>query len=329
MSTINKLKKHILNNDISMSMLIGFLESLVLRFLKNLRTRVMGIHSLRNDDSNVIFVDENRISLKLPRLSYIGILRRSQYGTIDRCISFATRPAAEVLLRNIVCKFYDQGILDKKKSVIDIGAWISDNAIIWAKTIDSEFAKVYAIDPSSDNIVFGKIVSELNGVKNISYHQNICSDMAGVELFFEGALDHATFNVEGKGAKSQSVSTTIDSIVAKKNHGSIGLLHIDVEGFEMLVIKGAERVILDSKPFILFEQHISQEKSEIICEYLRDRGYKIYMINEVLPGCNLDCRNFLAIPLDIDLSNFIRNFDHKSISVQVYEAMVAPVLISV
>ena len=330
MNIINKLKKILnLNNDISVNMLDKFIVSLVSGFLRKPRMRVMGIHSLRNNNSNVIFVDENSISLKLPRLSYVDILRRSQLGTIDRCISFANRPAAEVLLRNIVCELYNQGILDKKKSVIDIGAWISDNTIIWAKTIDSRFAKVYAIDPSLDNIVFGETVSELNGIKNISYHQNICSDVAGVELFFEGTLDHAAFNVEGKGVKNQSVSTTIDSIVAEKNHDSIGLFHIDVEGFEALVIKGAEEVILASKPFILFEQHISQEEPEIICEYLRVRGYKIYMINEVLPGCSLDCRNFLAIPLDIDLSNFIKNFGYEGITVQVYKAAVGPILISV
>jgi len=331
MNTIDKLKKWIfnLNNNISMNMLDRLLVSLVTGFLRKTRMRVIGIHSLQNNNSNVIFVDENRISLKLPRLSYVDILRQTQRGTIDRCISFANRPAAEVLLRNIVCELYDQGIIDKKKSVIDIGAWISDNTIIWAKTIDSEFAKVYAIDPSLDNIVFGKTISELNGIENISYHQNICSDVAGVELFFEGTLDHAAFNVEGEGVKSQSVSTTIDAIVTEENHDLIGLFHIDVEGFEALVIKGAEGVILGSKPFILFEQHISQEEPEIICGYLRARGYKIYMINEVLPGCALDCRNFLAIPLGIDLSNFIKNFDHEGISIQVYKAVVGPILISV
>ena len=167
-----------------MNKLDRFFISPVVNFLRKQRARIMGIHSL-NDNNTAVFVDENQISLKLPKLSYISLFKESQRKIIDRSISFVNRPGAEVLLRNVVCEFYNQGILDRKKSVIDIGAWISDNALVWAKIINPELAKVYAIDPSIDNIVFGRTVCKLNGVENISYHEGICSDVAGVELFFD------------------------------------------------------------------------------------------------------------------------------------------------
>ena len=53
------------------------------------------------------------------------------------------------------------------------------------------------------------------------------------------------------------------------------------------------------------------------------------MINEILPGCALDCRNFLAAHNTIDLSDFIRDFNKELISTQIFEAIHGPVLISV
>ena len=54
------------------------------------------------------------------------------------------------------------------------------------------------------------------------------------------------------------------------------------------------KIIEKSKPTIVFEQLISKENTTVIFDFLRQYQYDIYMINEVLPGCELDCRNFIA-----------------------------------
>ena len=106
-------------------------------------------------------------------------------------------------------------------------------------------------------------------------------------------LDHASF----KKANSDRylISSTIDKIVEEESV-VIGLLHVDVERFELSVLKGAENLILRDNPVISFEQHISKEDFKAVSEYLKSFSYRIFMINEVLPGCALDCRNFLAFP---------------------------------
>ena len=53
------------------------------------------------------------------------------------------------------------------------------------------------------------------------------------------------------------------------------------------------------------------------------------MINEVLPGCALDCRNFLAVSLGVDLSSIINQNQARKTSEQVYEAAVGPCLIAI
>jgi hypothetical protein len=60
-------------------------------------------------------------------------------------------------------------------------------------------------------------------------------------------------------------------------------------------------------PVILFEQHISKEKVSEVISYLKNFGYRIFMINEVVPDSDLDCRNFLALPSEkgvLKLSTF-------------------------
>ena len=42
----------------------------------------------------------------------------------------------------------NNNVIDKNKNIIDLGAWIGDNSIPWAKNIDGI---VYAIDPSKEN----------------------------------------------------------------------------------------------------------------------------------------------------------------------------------
>ena len=287
------------------------------------------VHKLRSAKYKVIFADEGKITVNLPKVSFMDIIMIKQLKLVSLCVKFKDRPSHEVLLRKIVFDLYKNNILDKKKSVIDIGAWIADNTIVWAKIIDNRCAKVFAIDPSLDNIKFGKTLSMLNDVNNISWHQNVCADKENVELHFEGNWGLATFNKERKGNTSPILSTTIDAILGEANFGSVGLFHIDVEGFEELTLKGAERVLAASKPIILFEQHITRENPEKIFKFLKERSYDIYMINEVLLGCALDCRNFLAVSLGVDLSSIINQNQARKTSEQVYEAAVGPCLIAI
>ena len=61
---------------------------------------------------------------------------------------------------------------------------------------------------------------------------------------------------------------------------------------------------------IIFEQHISSENITHIMKLLEDMEYTVFMINEIIAGNRLDCRNFIAfdskrpLPKLTDLENF-------------------------
>ena len=61
---------------------------------------------------------------------------------------------------------------------------------------------------------------------------------------------------------------------------------------------GAKRTIERDLPYLIFECHIKFQTTMLfqIKSYLKNLNYQIYMINEILPECALDCRNFLAVP---------------------------------
>ena len=153
------------------------------------------------------------------------------------------------------------------------------------KIIDDRCAKVFAIDPSLDNIKFGKTLSMLNDVNNISWHQNVCADKENVELHFEGNWGLATFNKERKGNTSPILSTTIDAILGEANFGSVGLFHIDVEGFDEKVLRSNDwdkyrpEVVVVEIPGIDFEEVLAHPSAR----FLKKHRYYPFDLHTKIP----------------------------------------------
>lgn len=295
---------------------------------RGLRKRVSCLSKykkLKKNNFVVNFVHEGNVEIVLPNLSIMDIIWGKNIA-VTRNFDYFTRPHAEVLLRKTIYEMYRTGYLSPNKSIVDIGSWISDNSIVWAKHL-IEDAVVFAIDPSSSNLSYGKLVAEHNDVDNIRWVEAVCSERAGERFDFDGSIDHATF--KNSVSKNSLISTTIDEIVAKGNSAALGLLHVDVEGFELSVLKGAEKLILSDNPVISFEQHISKEDVEAVSQYLKSFDYRVFMLNEVLPGCDLDCRNFLAFPRDKGIPP-LENFEQsKGRDLSIFSAAIGPVLLEI
>ena len=90
---------------------------------------------------------------------------------------------------------------------------------------------------------------------------------------------------------------------------NIGYIHLDVEGYEYNVIKGAKQLIDLYRPIITFEQHLETDDIAGICQLVKEKMYTIYLINEILPGCRPDCRNYLAFPSEMNLDFIQRDLD--------------------
>jgi FkbM family methyltransferase len=202
---------------------------------------------------------------------------------------FARRNNHEVLFRRISTFLILRG--DIRGNIIDLGAWIGDNTVPWAKNIDINNT-IYAIDPSTDNCDFIRQTCVLNSITNVEVIQTAISDKNEI-LSTSDDLTHCSFLTEGANKVS---AVTLDHLFQNNTIKNVGYIHLDVEGLEFRVILGADKLIYEMRPIIAFEQHLETDNVMELVRHLNSKQYVVFMIDEVLPGCFPDCRNFLAFP---------------------------------
>ena len=242
-----------------------------------------------------IFTNDNNVSVKL--------IKNHRSSSV-----FATRDNHEVGFRKINTFLINKGII--KNNVIDLGGWIGDNSIPWAMNLPESI--IYCIDPSGKNIRFCKDMCALNKITNVKPIQAAVSDKIET-LTTNGNIDHCSFfyNNPNNDGKHKEYAVTLDSLHDDGDIKDIGMMHLDVEGMEMRVLKGGESIIKKYLPIITFEQHLEIDDTEIIKKFLENEKYIIYMINEILPGCRSDCRNFLAFPENIHTEELIKEINKE------------------
>lgn len=213
----------------------------------------------------------------------------------------------EIMFRKIIYECIENKVIDINKNMIDSGSWIGDNTLCWAKIIKNKGGSgiVYSIDPSQNNKEYIESVAALNNLNNIKCYECALSDKVE-ELNYEGSVDHNSFIECGlrpyKG-NNFLMSTSIDIMLEQKQIENVDFIHLDVEGMEYKVICGGKNLIEKHRPIVTFEIHLEIDKEQtLIYDYFNSNNYIVLLINEVLPGCRPDCRNFVAIPKERDLS---------------------------
>jgi FkbM family methyltransferase len=231
---------------------------------------------------------------------------------------FGSRNEHEVMFRRISTYLINNGHV--QGNILDLGAWIGDNALPWSVSLlmaqhgsnpgirDPNFV-VYAIDPSPENCRFMIDNSALNGIENVVVIHRAISDKREV-LSTNEDLTHCTFVSDDSSTttyKNQIEAVSLDDLFFAGELSKIAYIHLDVEGMENRVIAGATTLIEMCRPIIAFEQHLEQDPFLELSAHIAEKGYTVYLINEVLPGCRPDCRNFIAFPND--------SFDDKIVDV--------------
>ena len=124
--------------------------------------------------------------------------------------NFKTRPNKEKGFRAISSYLINKKYIDG--NIIDLGSWVGDNSIPWAKQIKDI---VYAIDPSPDNIEYINLMSKENNISNIKTIQKAITDKnRTLHTIYD--IGHCTFNDEGVGeqtAEAVSLDYLLDKTV--------------------------------------------------------------------------------------------------------------------
>lgn len=225
---------------------------------------------------------------------------------------FKGRGDCEKSLRIISKKLYDESFLDINKNIIDLGAWIGDNSIPWAKMIKG---CVFSIDPSEENAKYINRLCNINNIHNIKTITKCISDKDET-VYFNDNLIHAQFNTSV--GQNSIKALSLDSLLKDEEIYEINYIHLDVESFEYKVLLGASCLIDKYKPTITWEHHLSEADTKLISQFLKEKGYCSFLINERFPHCRPDCRNFLSIESDKkdNLLDICRSINTEELGIQ-------------
>jgi len=175
-------------------------------------------------------------------------------------------------------RFLTKNVLKKyqKKDVVDAGAANGDTPAIFSR--EYTFKNIFAFEPEKNN--YRKLLKNIKRfrLKNvIPVNKGVGDRNLVLKITNEEGQSH--INVHG----NQEVEIiTIDEFV-EKNNISVGLIKMDIEGFESYAIKGAEETIKDQKPLLLISiYHSGKDFFEIKPLLEKWGGYK-FMVRKLNP----------------------------------------------
>lgn len=172
--------------------------------------------------------------------------------------------------------------LNKGDVFVDIGANIGQHSLFASGVVGDE-GKVIAFEPIPRTYdQFSRSVQK-NSMKNVEIHNCGCGEAEStLEIFFEeGNISGSSFiKSDDKDLKESISIVKADSILMKEK--KISFIKIDVEGFELEVLKGLQQTINKYHPIILIEYSpyyfdISDPNIGFeIISILVDSGYNLY-----------------------------------------------------
>lgn len=176
---------------------------------------------------------------------------------------------------------------------IDVGANMGVHAVPMARELARQRRTLLAFEPQP--VIFQQLCANLalNGLMNVLALPYACGSQPGVVSF--AAPDYCSqgnfggVSMSAQGGISAVVTApchTLDEIVQE---AQVGLIKIDVEGFELQVLKGAKNLIARCHP-ALYVENDRVEKSAALIQWLLEHGYRLWWHKPTLYNPN----NFLG-----------------------------------
>ena len=150
------------------------------------------------------------------------------------------------------------------KDFLDCGAYIGDSALIFEKYYNPR--KIYSFEPDEENYNFLLNTIKLNNLKKVNpIKLGVGSQDNLVNFLHSTGASHITDD----NSEIQIKITSIDKFVFDNNI-DVGLIQIDVEGYELEALKGAKRTIKEFKPVLSISIYHNAEQFIHIMEYIQD-----------------------------------------------------------
>ncbi|MFX0001306.1 MAG: FkbM family methyltransferase [Candidatus Hodarchaeota archaeon] len=143
-------------------------------------------------------------------------------------------------------KFVPQNILNalNNKDFLDCGAYIGESALIFER--DYKPNKIYSFEPVHENYNLLIETIKLNNLEKVIPVDKGVGEKSRTAKFHSQGI--SSYISEDGNAEMELIS--IDEFV-NENNLSVGLIKMDVEGYELEALEGAKKTIQDLKPVLL------------------------------------------------------------------------------
>jgi FkbM family methyltransferase len=167
-------------------------------------------------------------------------------------------------------------------SVIDVGANIGFFAVRFGRWVGAQ-GRVYAIEPEARNVASLRERVERAGLAEVvECRRAAASEQTGTVHLVLNPIHPGDHHLGAEGEPVAAV--TLDDLTADDPR-TVGLIKIDVQGAELLVLAGAERVLTEHRPAIFIEvddpslQRFGSSAGELLRK-LADRGYTGHVLTK-------------------------------------------------
>jgi len=165
---------------------------------------------------------------------------------------------------------------------IDIGA----NIGLWSKDLSEYFDNTVCFEPNSKCIEYLK--KNINIKKSVIYNHALGSFNTQMDLYTPSCSGGSSFinrtkigtnedgskiygNFSDTTSKQKTIIKTLDSF----NFENVDFIKIDVQGFELEVLKGAHKTLKENNPIICIEENLHDLADSEIYNNLIDLNYEL------------------------------------------------------
>lgn len=160
--------------------------------------------------------------------------------------------------------------------VFDIGAHVGFYTLLSSKLVGKQ-GRVFSFEPLPRNLLYLKRHVEMNKCRNVTIIEVAVSDKDGILQFNNGNNSSVGRIVSNGDMKVKVIS--LDKQIEKNNFPTPNIIKIDVEGEELKVLRGAQKLLRDNHPILLLATH-DKIIHERCCELLQNFGYILESITE-------------------------------------------------
>jgi FkbM family methyltransferase len=203
-------------------------------------------------------------------------------------------------------------IIKKNDIILDIGANIGYYTLIFAKLV-GDLGKVFSFEPESENFKILKKNVEINGYNNVILEQKIVSNTNGKSTLYvsEKAGSHRIYKPDNYVESLEIECISMDNYIEKNNIKKINFIKIDVEGAELNVLQGIQKILDSNENIILFTEFSPNqikscglEPTDMI-NFLINNKFKIYFTQ---------IKNHKTTFLDFEKIYSLNNYENKTIN---------------